>query len=392
MHPLCSEIIHILSGILPEQRPLPLHEPFFNGNESKYIQDCLKTRFVSSIGRYVSEFEQQLAAYTGAGDAVAVVNGTSALHIALHMAGAGTGDEVLLPALTFVATANAVSYCGATPHFIDSAPDGPNLDPEKLERYLDTHTKVKNGVCFNTKTEKPIRALVPVHIFGNPAPMTQVMEISRRFHLKVVEDAAESLGSFYNHQHTGTFGFAGILSFNGNKILTTGGGGAILFNDRKTAERARHLTTTAKITHPYRFTHDMTGYNYRMPNINAAMGCAQLEQLPGFLKSKQAVAEAYRNAFLPVKGVDMLSTPGNCRSNHWLNALLLSRPDRHLQNCILKETNTAGIHTRPVWTPLHHLPMYRLCPAMDLSNTDALSHRLINLPSSINLETRDNAS
>lgn len=359
-----------------------LHEPYFGGNEWSYIKECLDTRWVSSVGGFVGRFEEMLAAFTGVRYAVAVVNGTAALHICLKLVGVTPGDEVLVPALTFVATANAVSYCGAVPHFVDSEEQTLGLDPHKLESYLSQIAELREGACFNRQTGRQIRAVIPMHTFGHPVDLDPLTEVCARFKLEMVEDAAESLGSYYKGRHTGNWGQASALSFNGNKIVTTGGGGAILTNDSSLAQIAKHLTTTAKVPHKWDFYHDMIGYNYRMPNINAAMGCAQLEQLPSFLKNKRALAENYVQIFQDVKGIGVFTEPDFAQSNYWLNVLLLDKNLTEHRDELLEITNNNGIMTRPLWMLMHRLPMYRDCPKMDLALAEELEKRVINIPSS----------
>ena len=359
-----------------------LHEPCFAGNELVYVKECIDTGWVSSVGKFVDRFEQQLAEYTGAKRAVAVVNGTAALHMCLLLAGVKPGDEVLIPALTFVATANAVAYCGATPHLVDSDLRTLGMDPEKLEVHLQTIADVRPDGCWNRVTGRPIRVMVPMHTFGHPVDMDALADISARYRITLVEDAAESLGSFYRGRHTGNGGRISALSFNGNKVLTTGGGGAIITNDEDLGRQAKHLTTTARVSHPWELAHDQVGYNYRMPNINAALGCAQLEQLPVFLEQKRALAERYRKAFAGIKGITFFTEPENTRSNYWLNALVLDEAEAGQRDELLELTNRNGIQTRPAWTLMHRLPMYRDCPAMDLSTAESIARRLINIPSS----------
>ncbi len=386
MEKIVSDIIHTLKQILPSHRPIPLHEPFFYGNEKKYIIDCIDSRFVSSIGNYVTEFENRISEFTGSAFAVATSNGTSALHAALITAGVQPGDEVLMPALTFIATANAAVYCGAVPHFIDSCPKTIGIDIEKLETYLETATHIKNNTLINNSTGRPVRAIIPVHIFGMPVDMNRLQDLCQKFRLTIIEDAAESIGSFCGTRHTGTFGSCGTLSFNGNKTITTGGGGAVLCKDEDTAHRLKHLTTTARCTKArWEYFHDRTGFNYRMPNINAALGCAQLEQLPQFLTKKRELAARYAKAFDSVKGVHMLKEPEYGKSNFWLNTLILDKPDRKLLEDILETTNSMGIQTRPVWALMNTLPMYRKCPSMPLECAWKLENSIINIPSSINL-------
>ena len=362
--------------------PVALHEPNFAGNEWAYVKECLDTGWVSSVGKFVDRFEADLVAFTGAKYAVAVVNGTAALHVALRLAGVLPGEEVLIPALTFVATANAVAYCGATPHFVDSEERTLGLDSQALREYLQDVTEIRNGQCVNRTTGHVIRAMVPMHAFGHPVDIEGALAVARDFHLALVEDAAESLGSTYHGRHTGTFGLMGTLSFNGNKTITTGGGGAILTNDAELARHAKHLTTTAKVPHRWDFVHDEIGYNYRLPNINAALGCAQLEQLPYFLKAKRGLFDHYQNAFASVAQTRIVAEPDGCQSNYWLQALLLDESVAAQRDFILIATNDVGLMTRPVWTLMHHLAPFHSCPKMPLSGAESLERRLINLPSS----------
>jgi len=365
--------------------PVALHEPRFVGNEWAYLKECLDSTFVSSVGKFVDRFEADLAAYTGAKHAVAVVNGTAALHIALKLAGVESGDEVLIPALTFVATANAVAYCGATCHFVDSEEHTLGVDPHKLREHLMATTEQRNGLCVNRATERVIRALVPMHTFGHPVDLDGLLAVAHDFNLVIIEDAAESLGSYYHGRHTGTFGRIGTLSFNGNKTITTGGGGAILTNDPELARTAKHITTTAKLPHRWAFEHDQIGYNYRMPNINAALGCAQLEQLPGFLDAKRRLFLRYQTAFSGIQGVAIVQEPEGCQSNYWLQALLLDTINIEQRDEILQASNDAGLMTRPVWTLMTQLHPYKDCPHMMLDGSVSLQGRLINLPSGVAL-------
>lgn len=359
-----------------------LHEPTFAGSEWKYLKECLDSTFVSSVGKFVDQFEADLAAFTGAKYAVAVVNGTAALHIALKLVGVKANDEVLVPALTFVATANAVTYCGAIPHFIDSESHTLGVNTEKLRMHLVTHTEQRAGQCINCATGQVIRALVPMHAFGHPSDLDGLMAVSRDFNLELVEDAAESLGSYYRGRHTGTFGRLGTLSFNGNKIITTGGGGAILTDDSTLARHAKHLTTTAKVPHAWEVRHDEVGYNFRLPNLNAALGCAQLEQLPALLSAKRELFHRYRASFAAVEGLNVVREPAGCRSNYWLQTLALDRADAHERDALLQALNEAGFMSRPTWTLMHHLPPYERCPRMDLSEAESIAQRLVNIPSS----------
>jgi perosamine synthetase len=359
-----------------------LHEPHFGGNEWTYVKECIDTGWVSSVGSYVDRFEKQLAEFTGVRHAVAVVNGTAALHLCLVLAGVRAGDEVLVPTLTFIATANAVSYCGARPHFIDSNLGNLGVDPARLGDYLREVAEMRNGVCHNRRTGARIAAILPMHVFGLPVDMDAVAAACAPWGIMVVEDAAESLGSYYKGRHTGHSGAIAALSFNGNKVVTTGGGGAIVTNDDALAKRAKHLSTTARVAHQWSFIHDEVGYNYRMPNLNAALGCAQLEQLPGFLQRKRQLAARYQDVFAGIEGVRVLADPPWGQSNFWLNAVLLEGAHASRRDELLAATNAAGLMTRPVWTLMHKLPMYAACPRMDLGVAEDIEGRLINLPSS----------
>ena len=359
-----------------------LHEPSFEGNEWIYLKECLDSTFVSSVGKFVDRFEVELATYTGAKYAISVVNGTAALQIALKLAGVQESDEVLVPTLTFVATVNAVTYCNAIPHFVDSEEVTLGIDTLKLRDYLQRNTSQQSGKCINNFSGRVIRALVPMHTFGHPSDIDGLLSIANDFNIILVEDAAESLGSFYHGQHTGTFGLFGTLSVNGNKTITTGGGGAILTNDKALAHHAKHLTTTAKIPHAWEFRHDEIGYNYRMPNINAALGCAQLEKLSAKLASKRELFKRYQTAFAHVEGVSLFSEPENCQSNYWLQTLVLDRNMSENRDLILESTNNTGIMTRPVWEPINNLEPFKGFPSMDLSTAKSLSERIINIPSS----------
>lgn len=359
-----------------------LHEPRFDGNEWLYLKECLDSNYVSSLGKFVDQFEQSLANYTGAKYAISVVNGTAALQIALNLAGVNRGEEVLLPALTFIATANAISYLGAVPHFVDSEESSLGIDVFKLREYLSANTEEQSGLCVNKSTKRVIRALVPMHTFGHPSDLEQLLSIARDFNLVLVEDAAESLGSFYKGQHTGTFGLLGSLSFNGNKIITTGGGGAILTNNEALAKRAKHLTTTAKISHKWEFDHDEIGFNYRMPNINAALGCAQIEKLPEKIDSKRELFKRYKEEFKQISGASIFEESSNSQSNYWLQTLLLEDDNLRLRDSILDASNKAGIRTRPAWKLMSNIAPYRNSPAMSLEAANSLYRRAINLPSS----------
>ena len=336
----------------------------------------------------MDQFEANLVHFTGAKHAIAVVNGTSGLHIALLISGVKPNDEVLIPALTFAATAAAVTYCGAIPHLVESDVETLGVDFKLLRQYLLVNTEIRNGQCINLLTKRVIRAIVPMHTFGHPVNIEDLLSLANDFHLSVIEDAAESLGSLYDGKHTGTFGITGVLSFNGNKIITTGGGGAILTNDPELARRAKHLSTTAKIPHRWEYEHDEVGYNYRMPNINAALGCAQLEQLENFLGHKRMVFKAYKEAFSKISGVSIFEEVSRCKSNYWLNALILDESISSERDVILDATNSIGIATRPIWKLIHHLGPYSQCPRMELSIAETLEKRIINLPSSSVLANR----
>jgi perosamine synthetase len=362
--------------------PAVLHEPRFNGNEWAYVKACLDSTFVSSVGTFVERFESEVAAYTGSKHAIAVVNGTAALHIALMLAGVREGDEVLVPALTFVATANAVQYCGAIPHFIDCEEKTLGLAASPLREYLGLITEQHNGQCINTRTGRVIRAIVPMHTFGHPVEIDALLAIASDFNLTLVEDAAESLGSYYHGRHTGTFGMLGTLSFNGNKIITTGGGGIILTNDSYLAKKAKHLTTTAKIFHRWAFEHDAVGYNYRMPNINAALGCAQLESLSNILIAKRSLFRRYSEAFSNTPNVRLMCEPREAKSNYWLQTLLLDTSSVEQRDNILVSTNEVGLMTRPAWNLMHRNLPYKTCPRAPLPVAESLEQRVINLPSS----------
>ena len=376
----------VLRALLPEGRSYPLHEPIFAGNEKKYVNECIDTGWVSSVGSYVNAFEAKMAEYTGVKYAVAAVNGTAAVHMTLILAGVARDEEILCPSLTFIATANAVHYCGAIPHFIDVSPTTLGVCPERLDTYLSGIVKTgpDGKSAINTKTGRRIAALLIMHCFGHPVDIEGCQRVAAKYNIPLVEDATESLGSKYKGTHTGGAGLVSSFSFNGNKIITTGGGGAILTNDPEIAARAKHLTTTAKQPHPYLFVHNEVGYNYRLPNINAAMGVAQLEQLPAFVAKKRALATRYQEAFKSLgNSVTFFKEPADCQSNYWLNAILV--PDRATRDALLEASNSNGIMTRPVWEPMHKLAMYAACPRADLDVTEHLADRIVNIPSSANL-------
>ncbi len=377
----------VLSG--SGESNVALHEPQFGGREWDYVKECLDTGWVSSAGKFVDRFEAMLAEYTGARHAIATANGTAALHVCLLLAGVRPRDEVLIPSLTFIATANAVTYAGGVPHLVDCESRTLGIDASKLDAYLRDIAVVRDGVCINRATGATLRALMPMHTFGLPVDMDAMLELCGRWGIVLVEDAAESLGSYYQGRHTGTFGRLGGLSFNGNKIVTTGGGGAILTDDPVLAARAKHLTTTARVAHRWSFVHDEVGFNYRLPNLNAALGCAQLEQLPGFVARKRALHARYVKAMQVVRGASVAcETPGSA-SNYWLVTLLLDRPDELSRDAVLQSLNAAGFMARPAWTLMHQLPMYAACPRMELCGAESLARRIVNLPSSPKLLDHD---
>ena len=385
MTQLAQNVYKALRQVLASEDYIPLHEPSFSGNEWKYVKECLDTGWVSSVGKYVDRFERDLEVYTGIKHAVATVNGTAALHVCLELVGVQPNDEVLLPALTFVATANTVCYCKAIPHFVDSTEETLGLCPEKLNDYLGEVTEIKSGQCINRQSKRRIKAVVAMHTFGHPVDLDPLVEVCEKYHLELIEDAAESLGSFYKGRHTGNWGKVSALSFNGNKIITTGGGGAILTNDENLARNAKHITTTAKVPHQWEYVHDQIGYNYRLPNINAALGCAQLERLPVYLKHKRELAHRYQKSFEEVGGVHFYSESKNANSNYWLNVLLLNEKFASERDSILKISNDYGIMTRPAWGLLSKLTMFQDCPRMDLNVAESLERRLVNIPSSFGL-------
>ena len=364
-----------------------LHEPCFRGNEWAYVKECIDTGWVSSVGSYVDRFERDLAEVTGARHAVVVSNGTSGLQVALEVCGVGAGDEVIIPALSFVATANAVRHCGAEPHFVDSEPTTLGLGVAALAAHIDAIIERRGGVAVNRHTGRRLAAIVPMHTFGHPVDMDALMPLADRHGITVVEDAAESLGSLIGGRHTGTQGRCAMLSFNGNKIVTTGGGGALITDDAALAKRLKHLTTTAKQPHKWAFFHDEVGYNFRLPNLNAALGCAQLEQLPGFLAAKRELTSRYAEAFAGMAGATLFTERAGTRANYWLQTLILDRDQAHLRDAVLTATNNAGQMTRPVWELLTRLPMYAGCPSAETPVARDLASRIINLPSSPQLVT-----
>jgi perosamine synthetase len=363
---------------------IPLHEPRFIGNEKKYLSDCIDSTFVSSVGKYVDLFEKKVAEYTGAKQSVVTVNGTTALQVALQLCNVKFGDEVITQPLTFVATCNAISYSGAVPVFVDVDIDTMGMSPEKLDNFLCNNTIIQtDGYCYNKFTGNCIKACVPMHTFGHPCKIDKIVEVCSKFNIDVVEDAAESLGSTYKGKHTGLFGKMGVLSFNGNKILTTGGGGMIVTNNKIIANKAKHITTTAKVNHKWEYVHDEVGYNYRMPNINAALGCAQIENLEKFIISKRKLADNYLKFFQNFTDVTFMKEPKYSRANFWLNAIVLKNQEQ--RNKFLKNTNENGVMTRPIWALMNKLDMFKNCFKGDLTNSEWLEERVVNIPSSVKI-------
>lgn len=375
-----SETIAFIRSLYGDGR-IFLHEPRFNGNEKKYLNECIDSTFVSSVGPFVDRFEKDIADYAGAARAVVCVNGTNALHMGLMLAGVERGDEVISQPLTFIATCNAISYIGAYPIFVDIDEDTLGLSPTKLKVWLEANADIVGDKCVNRATGRRIRACVPMHTFGHPAKIDEIISVCTAFHIEVVEDAAESIGSTYKGRHTGTFAKIGALSFNGNKTITTGGGGMLLFRDAELGAYAKHLMTQAKVPHRWEFVHDHVGYNYRMPNINAALGCAQLEQIESILANKRETAEAYEAFFAKREDAVFVKEPTDSRSNYWLNAVLL--PNLEARNAFLEETNDAGVATRPVWELMNRLVMFEQCQCGDLSTSENIAARLVNLPSGV---------
>ena len=377
-----NEFIDFVREIYVTKKNIPLHKPKFVGNEKKYLNQCIDTAFVSSVGKFVNKFEKKIAKYTGAKYAIATSSGTSAIHVSLILAGVEPNHEVITQPLNFVASCNAISYCNAKPLFIDVDKDTMGLSPSALKSFLEKNTIIKNQKCINKKTKKIIKACVPMHSYGHSCRIDEIKKILKKHHIFLIEDAAESLGSFYKNKHTGTFGKLGVISFNGNKIVTAGGGGCIITNDITLKKKAKHLTTTAKVPHKWDLNHDMIGYNYRMPNINAALLVAQLEKLNYFIVNKRNLANKYEDFF---KNTDykFFKEPKNCKSNYWLNSIILK--DKTQRDQFLTETNLKGVMTRPIWTPMNKLPMFKDAQHTDLKNSKWLNDRLVNLPSSVTI-------
>lgn len=378
-----QSVIKFIHSLYPAEEFVPLHAATFSGNEKKYLNECIDTTYVSSVGAFVTRFEEMVAEYTGAKKAVVCVSGTNALHMALMLVGVERGDEVITQSLTFIATANAISYSGAVPVFVDVDLDTMGLSPKKMGEWLEQNGEMRGGECFNKTTNRRIKACVPMHTFGHPVHLDELVALCEKWNIELVEDAAESLGSYYKGKHTGTFGKIGILSFNGNKTITTGGGGMLLFNDEQLAAHAKHITTQAKVPHRWEFKHDHIGYNYRMPNINAALGCAQMELLPEYIESKRATAAAYKDFFASQSDIEFFTEPANCKSNYWLNVVIL--PSHQKQIEFLTETNDNKVMTRPIWELMNRLPMFESAQCGDLTNSECLADRVVNIPSSVKI-------
>lgn len=375
-----ENVINFIQETFKTKDFIPLHEPKFIGNEIKYLQDCIESTFVSSVGKYVDEFEEKISSYTNTKYAIATNNGTSALHISLLLADVRQNNEVITQPVTFIATCNAINYCGAQPIFIDVDKNTMGLSPSSLKYFLEKNTTTKNEHCINKKTGKVIKACIPMHTFGHPCKIDEIRKICDKHHIFLIEDAAESLGSTYRGNHTGSFGQVGCISFNGNKIITAGGGGCIITNNKDLALKAKHLTTTAKQPHKWDFKHDMIGYNYRMPNLNAALLVAQLENLNEFLDRKQKLAKIYENFFLS-NNYTFVKEPIESKSNYWLNTIILKNKEQRDQ--FLEETNSNNIMTRPIWTLMNKLPMFEHAQCAKLTNSNWLNDRIVNIPSSV---------
>ena len=385
---LANQIVDTLRQVWQphEGQFIPLHAPKFFGNEKKYLLDCIDSTYVSSVGSYVDSFESLLAEFTGSTYAIATVNGTSALHLSLILAGVLPGDEILMPSVSFIATANAVSYCGAFPHFVDVEESCLGIDPEALDTWLEEISLITEKGCMNKNTGRIIRAVIPVHIFGHPCLLDEIISISHKYNILVIEDAAEALGSLYKGKHVGNASHSASLSFNGNKIITTGGGGCVLTNDVNAAKLAKHLSTTAKRSHPWKYEHDQIGYNYRLPNINAALGVAQVEQLEKMIASKRDLYFAYKSSFSNLtdnEELRLMAEPPSCRSNYWLQSIVLPRNQSEAWNDILEVTNKMGFMTRPLWKPLHLQSPYLECPHAPVPVAESLATQIINIPSGV---------
>lgn len=376
-----QNIVDFIQETFKTKEFIPLHEPRFVGNEKKYLNDCIDSTFVSSVGKYVDQFEQKFAKKVGSKYAIATVNGTAALHISLILADVQKDDEVITQPLTFIATCNAIDYIGAKPVFVDVDLDTMGLSPDSLKNFLENNCEIKDDKCINKTTKKVIKACVPMHTFGHPCKIDEIKEICDKWNISLVEDAAESLGSYYKNKHTGTFGKVGAFSFNGNKIITSGGGGVIVTDDEKLAKRAKHLTTTAKVPHPFEYVHDEIGFNYRMPNLNAALLVAQLEQLDNFVKNKRELAIKYDSFFKSFSDIKFINEPKNSLSNYWLQAVILK--DVETRDKFLQFTNKNGVMTRPIWKLMNELDMFKDAQCTDLKNSKICEERIVNIPSSV---------
>jgi len=376
-----DDVVDFVRSMYGKEGLIPLHEPHFIGNEKKYLNECIDLAYVSSVGEFVDKFELRIAEYTGSKYAVATTNGSAALHIALLISDVNKGDEVITQPLTFVATCNAISYCGGMPIFVDVDKETMGLSPDSLNNFLKQYAIVKNNQCINKKNGKKIKACVPMHTFGHPCKIDDIKLICENYHIKLIEDAAQSVGSFFHGKHAGTFGSMGVFSFNGNKIITGGGGGCIVTDDKVLADKAKHLSTTAKIPHQWEYSHDMQGYNYRMPNINAALILAQLENLDKLLKNKRVTAMSYMDYFND-KPFHFFEEPSNCKSNYWLNTIIMK--DKDQRDLFLYESNSKGVLTRPLWTAMNKLKMYQDAQCYELKNTSWFEDRVVNIPSSYN--------
>lgn len=379
-----KKTIDFIKSVYGNKEFIPLAVPIFAGNEKAYLNECIDTTFVSSVGKFVDRFEEEMAKYTGCKRAVVCVSGTNALHMSLILAGVERDNEVLTQALTFIATCNALSYIGAHPVFLDVDITTMGLSPDAVKEWLVKNTEIRNGECYNKNTGRRVKACVPMHTFGHPVRIEELAQVCEEYHIELVEDAAESIGSLYKGKHTGTFGKVSAISFNGNKTITTGGGGMMLFNDKELGAYAKHLTTQAKVPHPWEFRHDHIGYNYRMPNINAALGCAQLENLNKYVASKRMVAAEYIEFFKNVDGIDFFAEPENTFSNYWLSAVVLK--DKEAQLGFLQQTNDNGVMARPIWELMNRLPMFEKCENDGLKNTIWFADRVVNIPSSVRPE------
>lgn len=376
--------IDFIKSVYGNKEFTPLSVPVFAGNEKNYLNECIDTTFVSSVGKFVDRFEADMVAYTGAKRAVVCVSGTNALHMALMLSGVERDDEVLTQALTFIATCNALSYIGAHPVFLDVDLTTMGLSPDAVKKWCAKNAEILNGECYNKNTGRRVKACVPMHTFGHPVRIEELVTVCEEYHIELVEDAAESIGSTYKGKHTGTFGKVGAISFNGNKTITTGGGGMLLFNDEELGAYCKHITTQAKVPHRWEFRHDHIGYNYRMPNINAALGCAQLENLDKYIASKRKVVAEYIKYFKHVDGIDFFIEPENTFSNYWLSAVVLK--DKETQLDFLQQTNDNGVMTRPIWELMNRLPMFEYCENDGLKNTIWFADRVVNIPSSVRPE------